>query len=139
MLAHAIVLAHVMVLACVLLLARTAYNTQHIDLCCVTLAIFSFAVRIFLRWETMFILASMTEFSFAPRNVSVQCSTGLVWVGCRALTFQQLPVTTELPITDKLSVPTSMNVYSASVFSTKPRGMERHRRRSVYRDSFKFY
>ena len=57
--------------------------------------------------------SSTTEFSFAPRNISVQCSTALVWVGCRALTFQQLPVTTELPITDKLSVPTSMNVNSA--------------------------
>ena len=57
--------------------------------------------------------SSTTEFSFAPRNISVQCSTALVRVGCRALTFQQLPVTTELPITDKLSVPTSMNVNSA--------------------------
>ena len=59
----------------------------------------------------MFILTSVTE--FAPRNISVWCSTGMVWVGCRALTFLQLPVTTELPITDKLSVPTSMNVNSA--------------------------
>ena len=79
----------------------TAYNTQDIDLCCVTLNMFSFAVCIFLR---CILTSSMTEFSFAPRNISVQCSTALVRVGCRALTFQQLPVTTELPITDKLSL-----------------------------------
>ena len=83
----------------------------------------------------MSILTSVTEFSFAPRNISVWCSIGLVWVGCRALTFLQLPVTTELPITDKLSVPsTSMNVYSALVFSTKPR--TERQRRSFYKDGF---
>ena len=92
----------------------------HIDLCCVTLDKFSFCSLHL--YETMCILSPTTEFSFVPQNISVHRLTALVWVGCRALTFHQLPVTTELPITDKLSVPWMSTPHS--VVNTKPR-MER--------------
>ena len=50
-----------------------------------------------------------------PRNSVLLHETFLFSVPLRwcGLGAEQLPVTTELPITDKLSVPTSMNVNSA--------------------------
>ena len=39
----------------------------------------------------MSILTSVTEFSFAPRNISVWCSIGLVWVGVPSAHFPAAP------------------------------------------------
>ena len=121
------------------------YNTQHIDLYFVTFAIFSFAVHIsFLNHSKLEYQERrylyMTASVAVLRNISVQYRAGVQCYHCELLSAHFPPVTTELPITDKLSVvQTAMNgCFSPYLcFQQKKRG--NCQRRSLFKDTVKFH
>ena len=112
------------------------YNTQHIDLYFVTFAIFSFAVHIsflnHLKLEYLYMTASVAVL----RNISVQYRAGVQCYHCELLSAHFPPVTTELPITDKLSVvQTAMNGCFSAYLCFQQKQRRNCQRGSLFKDS----
>ena len=121
------------------------YNTQHIDLYFVTFAIFSFAVHIsFLNHLVGIPGASLYLYMTASvavlRNISVQYRAGVQCYHCELLSAHFPPVTTELPITDKLSVvQTAMNGCFSAYLWFQQKQRRNCQRRSLFKDTVKFH